>query len=229
LHGIQYGAKVGYHGPLTSADAPNLKSALEHPAAVSADLAKEAKAGRMAGPLPQPPATPFRVSPIGTVPKKGSEEHRRIHHLSYPHGSSVNDYIDDIELTYASFDDAVALIRSIGPRARLAKIDVKAAFRCVAVHPSDRWLLGMKWDGQFYADLALPFGLKSSPAIWERYAALAEWMAHRNGAPHATHYVDDFLVGGAPAPSQECAAAVEALIKLFERHRCNLALPPRTT
>jgi ribonuclease HI len=236
IEGIKFGAKILYAGPLKGRTAANLKSADDHREAVSKDIDKEVKAGRIAGPFPCPPATPFVVSPIGTVPKKGTDEVRRIHHLSHPAGQSVNDYVDDVQLSYASFDvsnpfpvlqadhslttdvqTAVRMVQALGRNCLLAKIDVKAAFRCVAVHPSDRWLLGMKWCGSFYADLALPFGLKSSPAIWERYAALAEWMAHRNGAPHAIHYVDDFLVGGAPAPSQECAAAVESLIKLFER------------
>ncbi len=104
LHGIQHGARVLYHGPATGQDSTNLPSALQQSAAVSADLHKEVKAGRMAGPLATPPAAPFKVSPIGTVPKNGTDEHRRIHHLSYPEGDSVNDYIDDIKLEYASFE-----------------------------------------------------------------------------------------------------------------------------
>jgi hypothetical protein len=215
LHGIKHGAKLGYSGPRVSADAPNLKSATQHPAAVSADLEKELKAGRLAGPFDAPPSDPFRVAPLGTVPKKGSDEHRRIHHLSYPRGSSVNDWIDDIELTYASFDDAIALIRSLGPNALLAKVDVKAAFRCVAVHPTDRWLLGMRWCGSFFADLALPFGLKSSPGIWERYASLAEWILRSRGVQHTIHYVDDFLFGGKHGTA-ECEAAVTIALALFK-------------
>lgn len=111
---------------------------------------------------------------------------------------------------------AIALVRSIGRGAKLAKVDVKAAFRCVPVHPSDRWLLGMQWDGAFYADLALPFGLKSSPGIWERYASLAEWILRRAGVRHLIHYVDDFLVGGAP-DSEECAHAVSTIVAVFKR------------
>lgn len=116
-------------------------------------------------------------------------------------------------------------VRKYGPGCLLAKVDVKAAFRCVAVHPSDRWLLGMKWCGSFYADLALPFGLKSSPAIWERYAALAEWLAHRNGVKDAIHYVDDFLIPGAPSPSTQCADAVQALLALFARLGIPVSMP----
>ena len=35
------------------------------------------------------------------------------------------------------------------------KIDIKSAYRIVPVHPQDRCLLGMKWDGKVYALLCL--------------------------------------------------------------------------
>ena len=60
----------------------------------------------------------------------------------------------------------------------------------------------------------LPFGLKSSPGIWERYASLAEWILKRRGIKHVIHYVDDFLVGGEPK-SRECANAVALIRKIF--------------
>jgi len=31
----------------------------------------------------------------------------------------------------------------------MAKFDVKSAYRNVPVHPSDRYLLGMKWRNQY--------------------------------------------------------------------------------
>lgn len=58
----------------------------------------------MAGPFPLPPSTPFSSSPIGTALKNGTDEVRRVHDLSYPTGRSVNDYIDDVQLSYSSFD-----------------------------------------------------------------------------------------------------------------------------
>ena len=36
----------------------------------------------------------------------------------------------------------------------MAKFDVEAAYRNIAAHPDDRFLLGMRWRGQFYVDLA---------------------------------------------------------------------------
>ncbi len=218
LHGIIYGVRVRYCGstdPSMDRVCHNLSSAIDHAQAVTADIDKEVKAGRIAGPFPTPPARPFIASPLGTVPKKGTDEVRRIHHLSYPRGESVNESIADQPLSYASFDHAVEMVLRLGRRALLAKIDVKAAFRCIAVHPLDRWLFGMIWEEQFYADLALPFGSKSSPALWERYAFLAEWILRQNGVKDVIHYVDDYLVGGASG-SDECKRAVETTVRVFD-------------
>ncbi len=49
----------------------------------------------------------------------------------------------------------------------------------------------MKWFNAFYADLALPFGMKSS-GIWERYASITELALKRAGVRHLIHYVNDF-------------------------------------
>ncbi len=216
LDGIAQGVRVGYTGPRTAfRDCDNLTSANDQPDAITADLQKEVDKGRMAGPYDSPPAPNLVCSPIGAVPKDDNDW-RRIHHLSWPRGGdSVNEFIEDIELRYPSFDDAVKMARSLGPGALLAKVDVKSAFRCVAVHPADRHLLGMKWQGKYYVDLCLPFGMKSSPGLWERYASLAHWIALTQfGVRWLVHYVDDFLIAGRPA-SDECKRAVEALCKCF--------------
>ena len=64
-------------------------------------LEKEVQADRIAGPFSQAPFQSFCVSPIGVVPKKAPGEFRLIQHLSYPHGSSINDGIssDDSHVT----------------------------------------------------------------------------------------------------------------------------------
>lgn len=165
------------------------------------------------------PPDPFIVSPTGAVPKKSLDpnaptEYRRIHHLSHPHGDSVNDHTTPLPVSYATFDDALRMVLAAGVRAKLAKIDIKAAFRCVPVNPVERWMLGIEWKSQFYADLALPFGHALSPALWEMYATLLEWIVRDNGVRHLIHYVDDFLTAGA-ADSDECQRAVDTIVKIF--------------
>ncbi|XP_052799424.1 uncharacterized protein LOC128231043 [Mya arenaria] len=58
----------------------------------------------------------LRINPIGLVPKKAAGQFRMIHHLSYPKGSSVNDFIDEdlSTVNYSSFDDAVAHLLELG-------------------------------------------------------------------------------------------------------------------
>ena len=46
----------------------------------------------------------------------------------------------------------------------LAKFDVEGAFRTIPVHPDDRRLLGMHWEGRIYADKVLPFRLRLAPS-----------------------------------------------------------------
>jgi hypothetical protein len=110
---------------------------------------------------------------MGLVPKSGQPgKFRLIVDLSSPAGCSVNDGISEelCSLKYASVDDAVAIIQSMGYNTELAKLDLKEAYRIVPVHPQDYHLLGISWRGQVYLDRALPFGLRSAPLT-----GLAEW------------------------------------------------------
>ena len=45
---------------------------------------------------------------------------------------------------YIHLDQIINIIAKHGPGALMAKLDVEAAFHNIAVHPDDRYLLGMK-------------------------------------------------------------------------------------
>lgn len=51
--------------------------------------------------------------------------------------------------------------------AQLAKVDVKAAYRLVPVHPVDGLFLGLQ---SLFVDCMLPFGLRSVPKIFTAVA-----------------------------------------------------------
>ena len=70
LNGFTYGFSIQCSRSQSCLQSPNLKSALENPAAVNAKLAKELAAGRIAGPFETPPFPDFMISPLGSVPKK---------------------------------------------------------------------------------------------------------------------------------------------------------------
>ena len=69
----------------------------------------------------------------------------------------------------------------------MAKFDVEAAYRNIAVHPDDRFLLGMKWRGKYFVALALPFGLRSTPFIFNSVADMVEWILLHQ------HHLSDLL------------------------------------
>ena len=105
--------------------------------------------------------------------------------LSSPHGSSVNNFIpkDDYTLHYASFDEALTLVARYGQKALMAKLDIKHAFRLCPVRLEDRELLGIHWQGKFYIDLRLPFGLTIlplplQPPSWRLWVVIEEQLSY---------------------------------------------------
>ena len=99
-------------------------------------------------------------------------------HLSAPVGSSVNDFIprDKYSLQYSLVDDAIRLLQQHGKGALMAKTDVKQAFRLLPVRREDWPLLEIKWQGQYYVDKCLTFGLRSAPFLFNRMAKAFEWI-----------------------------------------------------
>jgi hypothetical protein len=73
----------------------------------------------------------------------------------------------------------------------------------------------MIWDSQYYFHTALPFGLKSSCAIWERYSTAAEQIAKNNGVKHLIHYIDDYF--GAQPTAPIAKATLDLIIALFNK------------
>lgn len=93
----------------------------------------------------------------------------------------------------------------------MGKVDIKSAYRIIPVNPSDRYLLGMHWKGKYYVDLALPFGLRSAPGIFNNVADLFEWMLiHNWSVEDLLHYLDDYFTLGA-AGTDICAKRLAAI------------------
>ena len=159
----------------------------------------------MAGPFSDPPYQPFHCSGMGVVLKQDGS-HRVITHLSAPPGRSINDGIDPeaVTLAYTSVDEAIHLANTLGKGTLFAKIDLKSAFRQCPVRAADWHLLGLHWRGQYYYDKCLPFGLRSSPFLFNTVAVALEYIIKMHlGNPSVIHYLDDFLFAGPPG-SDEC-------------------------
>ena len=217
VEGIRRGFRVGFdarQGDIRSSS-NNMLSAREHPEIVNEYLARECGAGRVLGPLDPSQFPQVHTSPFGVIPKS-SGGWRLIVDLSSPKGSSVNDGVSKAQssLSYVSIHDAAKGIALSGRETLLAKVDVKSAYRNVPVHPEDRWLLGMRWQGALFIDTVLPFGLRSAPKIFTAIADAAEWIMKQEGVRSVIHYLDDFLVWGAPG-SEECANALATVTRVF--------------
>ena len=203
LDGLRNGFRLGFQQSkqLKSAKS-NKASANQHSEVIDRYLANEVSLGRVAGPFSSPPFPHLHVSSFGVIPKKGQPgKWRLIVDLSSPGGLSVNDGIDPDEFTmqYITVDQIIRMISSYGLGALIAKFDVEAAYRNIAVHPSDRYLLGMRWRKHFYVDLALPFGLRSAPYIFNSVADMVEWiLRHTHNVSALLHYLDDFITAGPP-------------------------------
>ena len=214
--GFLYGFGIGFSGPRDYRFPPNLPSALSHPEVITEYLAKECASGNTAGPFELPPSPHLVVSPLGIVPKKGGKW-RLIMHLSYPEQYSINDGInvEDFPLKYVTVYDAIDLVMILGKGSLMAKLDVKSAFRLCPVRPHDQHLLGMHWNGKFYFDRVLPFGLRSAPFIFNCLAETLEWIARQRGVTAILHYLDDFFIAGPPT-STTCQHHLDILLALCE-------------
>ena len=195
LRGIIDGVDVDFTGDRTTPRyGANIPILPEYEEKVSAVIAADCASGKKAGPFATPPFPNIVVSPIGAVPKKASGKIRVIHHLSYPFkGDSVNASIEEEYLPLSRFADAACAVRDIGRGCMLVKLDVEAAYKQVPVRRADWPLLGFKWQGSYYYERVLPFGLKSSCRIWDWYAAALHYFFEREGVGTVIHYIDDFL------------------------------------
>ena len=177
---LREGARIGYSGPRCQRFSPNLPTTYFNPEVVTGNLTDEVSKGRTMGPFPTPPFENFQVSPIGLVPKKHSDKFQTIFHLSFPKSgtSSINYFIekDDFSLQYITIDNAIAAIQKFGPGCYMGKTDIESAFRLIPVHPNDWELLGMFWNGQYYFDKVLPFGLRSAPYIFNQLSDAIKWI-----------------------------------------------------
>ena len=213
--GFSSGFKLQYEGPRVSTDCKNLESLnmLENEAIEI--VLKEVSLGRIAGPFCTRPLDNLRLSPVGLIPKKDGS-YRLIHHLSYPAGNSVNDFIPDeyCSVQYTSFDSALAMLANLGKGAIMTRLDIKSAFRQLPIHPSDFCLLGYKINEYFFVDKCLPFGCAISCALFEKFSSFLEWeLKRRVASNNIVHYLDDFLIAGSQN-TKECEVISKSFVDM---------------
>lgn len=207
LQGLEHGFRVGfdYRQQLTPAKR-NMQSALDHSEVVEKYIQEEREGSRLLGPFRRGEIPNLHINRFGVIPKgRATGKWRLITDLSFPDGASVNDGISSAlcSLSYTTVDKVAKAAAQLGPGALIAKADIKAAYRIVPVHPEDRRLLGVEWQGAHYVDAMLPFGLRSAPKIFTAVADALEWCIRQRGVVGIDHYLDDFVIV-APPDSPAC-------------------------
>jgi len=199
----EYGARVGYEGPVLRIRGRNHHSVLRIPTEITDNIVSEVAIGRVKEVLMLPQF--YYISPLGAVQKRlngALNGWRRIHDLSYPRGKSVNDGIreDYGSLMYQTIDDAIRLVKKHGQRCVLRKRDLKDAFRMIPISPLDYWLFLFEWNGKLYVDIFLPFGLRTSPFLFNLFSEGLHWILEWVFGRDLVHYLDDFFLVNDPDP-----------------------------
>jgi hypothetical protein len=216
LTGIKFGENLGFVGPRKILISPSPRSLDSDSAnAISENILKRLKSGNILGPFIQIPTHGFRSSSIYAIPKSEGGK-RIIHNLSSPDGFSVNDNLNmsEFNCTFAPFNTCLGIITEVGKGCFLAKMDWSGAYKQIVVRKDQFELCGFEFDGKFYADTRLPFGAKSSPAIFNRYSNLFEWIVKNIfGIKWTTHYADDHLLVGYAKGPQSISWVMECFDK----------------
>ena len=126
-------------------------------------IQEELKFGAMIGPFELP--IKVHISPFMTRDKHDSDTRHTIMNLSWPKGCSVNSGIQGdtylgttFELHYPSVDDLVNRLNTLGPSAKIFKVDISRAVRHINIDHGDIDLLGLCHKDKYYLD--------SGPAFW---------------------------------------------------------------
>ena len=219
IQGFSRGFRIGFKHDASILEQAQANMRIANFQAAEAYISKELEEDRLVQMTPEE-ATAFNIhcSPLGIIPKKNQPgKWRLIVDLSSPAGASVNDGIDKelCSLSYISVDAIAGRIAAMGKGTLIAKMDIKQAYRMVPVHPDDRRLLGMKWEGKVYVDKCLPFGLRSAPLIFSAIADALAWIMRGRGVSFTEHYIDDFITLGGPR-SEECKANQHLMLETCE-------------
>jgi hypothetical protein len=189
LQGIlTYGTEIGPSSPMLSSVCKNHLSSRDNEDLISEKIVTDLALGRIQ-------TTDSAVtSPLGLVPKADGG-FRRIHDLSSPEGSSVNDSIDPAWATlhYTRVETILAHVITAGRGCYLVKRDIKDAFRIVPVSVQSRHLLGFIWKGVTYVECCLPFGLRTAPFLFNLFAEGLHWILAQQIDSAIEHYLDDFI------------------------------------
>ena len=87
---------------------------------------------------------PDIVNPLAAIPKSDSDV-RLIHDAGRPRGTAMNDYSSLEKVKFQTLEDECKLAK---PGFWCTKVDLKSAYRSVAIHPDDYRVTELEWKFQ---------------------------------------------------------------------------------
>ena len=227
------GTPIGYEGPRLIRDCKKWPSVHTFSNEIQQSIATDVKIGRKFGPFSCPPFANFVASPMGAF-RKRSGKVRVIHDLSWPPSRSINDHIspEEYSVKYITLDYIVRRVKLYGRHSLLSKLDISDAFKHILVTPKDWELLGTVFEHtingervkQYYIDVVLPFGLRSSPKLFTEFADALQYIMRTRGAVECHHYMDDYITMG-PGRSSQCQSNLNIMIQAC--HDVGFAINPQ--
>jgi hypothetical protein len=126
------------------------------------------KNGFVAGPFDQPPLKKFRSNSILAV--KQNEKVRPVLNVSLPENASFNSNIDVLEMEKVKMSSAKKFGQTLlkaGKNAKMAKFDMKEAYKNIPCKICDFRLQGFEWLGKFFVETRQIFGARTSVANYD--------------------------------------------------------------
>ena len=199
LRGLQEGFCIGYNGSKETYFPPERERSDEERDLIATEFEAEIRHGRLSGPhlKLRRDLFPFvKISPTFSIPKKDGGT-RRIDHLSYPEGNSVNDGIDtsDQKVHFATYEQIGEVLAALHALGLFSNRDVEDAYRHVPLHPQS-FPCCVSWvEGWFYVNTRGLFGLNVMPFIFSWMAETVRWIIlHFTPITHCLSILDDYLL-----------------------------------
>lgn len=166
------------------------------------------------------------ISPLNSVPKKGSQDRRFVLDMSFPKntGTSINAGIDkdwylgeEVNLKYPTVDDLVDMIhrkqRLTDKPILLWKRDLKSCYRQWALCPGSVHLVGYKFEGKYWYDLVLSMGSSSAAQICQKITNMIRRMYSQNMGQEVVNFLDDFAGASIPEEADRDFSDLGELLK----------------
>ena len=166
---VRFGSPIGFESPIATYSSGNHHSATLHHWDVGTYIKKETSEGAMLGPFHHPPFTLWcQTSPLLTCPKWNFTDRRVIMDLSWPltpqvsvnSGTPRESFLGCYKKMHLpSLQDLCDLICKASKGPFLYSADVARAYIQLPMDPDDWPLVCFRFQGAYYSDISLPFGL----------------------------------------------------------------------